>query len=105
MLNSTAFEQIARYYGVSSQLDMLVEECSELITAVQKVKRGQAYAFDNFVEELADVSIMTQQMLCYMSEEQRKQYNECIDYKLKRQLDRINKEKFDYFAWRKGINT
>ena len=53
-----------------NQLDMLVEECAELIKAVQKLKRAGdhgtdvelAAAMDNFIEEQEDVEIMLCQM-------------------------------------------
>ncbi len=53
--NVKACEQIAHYYGIDSQLEMLVEECSELITAVQKVKRETSTdAFANFIQFSAE---------------------------------------------------
>ncbi|MBE9509346.1 MAG: hypothetical protein IMY71_00585 [Bacteroidetes bacterium] len=42
-------------------MDMLVEECSELIQALQKFNHRHGNP-DNVVEELADVEIMCEQM-------------------------------------------
>lgn len=42
-------------WGIQSQLDQLVEECAELILAVQKMKRCHALFSDNFPEEMGDV--------------------------------------------------
>lgn len=43
---------------------MLQEECAELIVAASHLERGRKDAFDNFIEEIADVEIMIEQV-CY----------------------------------------
>ena len=48
-------------WGTISQLDMVVEECSELINAIQKWKR-QRYSMDDIVREGVDVEIMIEQL-------------------------------------------
>ena len=48
-------------WGIESQLDMMIEECAELIQAIQHIKRGR-YQFVNLFEELADVEIVLEQM-------------------------------------------
>ncbi len=45
--------------GVNNQIDMCIEECSELIQALCKYKRGRQH---NVEEEMADVFIMMTQM-------------------------------------------
>lgn len=50
-------------FGLDNQQKVLQEECGELIVAASHYQRGRHGAFDNFVEELADVSIMVKQML------------------------------------------
>lgn len=64
----------AKYYGYEAQSNKLVEECAELIQAVNKYRRvetglGQpvvedkkAIARDNLVEEIADVELMLEQV-------------------------------------------
>lgn len=47
-------------WGHSAQIDMIVEECSELILALQHFKRGRNTA-DEVANEIADVSIMLDQ--------------------------------------------
>jgi hypothetical protein len=42
-------------WGIESQLDMLVEECAELILAVQKSRRRRNKGNHSIPEELADV--------------------------------------------------
>ena len=49
-------------YGEESQIDMMIEECSELIRALCKWKRYRDAARDLVEEEMADVKIMLQQM-------------------------------------------
>lgn len=55
----------ANIFGRNSQLDMLVEECSELIQAIQKLKRTNFTGQDQFMnmcEEIADVKIVIEQI-------------------------------------------
>ena len=54
---STAIEK----YGSEAQKEMLYEECGELITAVARFKRGRT-AKKDIITELADVSIMIEQL-------------------------------------------
>lgn len=48
-------------YGAKAQIDQLVEECAEIIVAVSHVRRKRASLAD-FIDELADVTIMAQQV-------------------------------------------
>jgi len=48
-------------FGMDSQLDMAIEECSELIVAIQHYKRNRV-SWDSVAEELADVQLMTVQL-------------------------------------------
>jgi hypothetical protein len=48
-------------WGVSSQLDMVVEECAELIKAIQKVRRNREDWLP-IVEEAVDVGLMIEQL-------------------------------------------
>ena len=51
-------------YGIKHQMNMVMEECSELIKAVSKIFRyGKARGMENFIEELVDVIVVCQQML------------------------------------------
>ena len=65
---SEELKQIADYYGWDAQSNMLIEECAELIQAINKYKRVEdslarlSIAFDNLVEEIADVEIMLEQV-------------------------------------------
>lgn len=61
--------EIARYYGFDAQTNQLIEECAELIQAINKYKRkylrgqpvhesGGKAPRDMIVEEIADVEVM-----------------------------------------------
>lgn len=51
-------------YGVLPQVLMVVEECGELMSALSKYNRDRVEAKD-VITELADVSIMVEQMAVY----------------------------------------
>lgn len=65
---------IAGYYGYEAQSNQLVEECAELIQAVNKYRRAvhgigepvaeykKVVALDNLIEEIADVELMITQV-------------------------------------------
>ena len=67
-------KKIADHYGYEAQSSQLVEECAELIQAVNKYRRAKAGAgqpladykitvvLDNLIEEIADVEIMLEQI-------------------------------------------
>ena len=81
--------RIVNHYGVENQEGMMIEECSELITALRHKARGRATA-DDIIDELADVMIMAQQLSIIYG--QRKVENR-INEKLDRQIERIGAEK------------
>ena len=92
--------KITNHYSFKTQREILVEECAELIQAVQKLKRREKQVLDianttamqNYIEELADVSIMIEQMIQYMSPRLLGDYLVAITNKLDRQLQRIREE-------------
>ena len=63
---SKLYKKAVEKWGVEAQVDMVVEECAELILAIQKVKRklGKAPAKKllDVAYEIADVEIMLEQM-------------------------------------------
>ena len=82
--------EIARHYGYEAQREQFVEECSEAILAVQKVKRRCSNGnFINLAEEVADVLIMAEQMRILISQSL---IDEFIQKKLERQIQRIKEE-------------
>ena len=84
--------KIADYYGLDAQLDMLQEECAELIQAVSKYKRTRV---TNIVEEMADVFIMLDQIIYLLNKEVASVDVEefialWMEKKIRRQLERID---------------
>lgn len=81
---------IADRYGLMAQADIACEECSELIKALLKDRRGKA-TLEDVVDELADVEIMIEQLKhLYGCEEM---VDERIDFKIIRQLHRMKRGK------------
>lgn len=86
---NTSLKRIEDHYGIFNQRDMLVEECAELIQAISKCKRGEPGGYDNFLEEMADVQIMLDQMYDYVG---RDRILAIMGEKISRQLKRIEEE-------------
>lgn len=87
-MQQIVIQAIAENYGFSKQSDVCIEECSELIKAILKYRRGKGTVTD-IIDELADVEIMIEQMkdlLCCHSD-----VRERISFKLSRQQARIKK--------------
>lgn len=88
----------AEHYGYEAQSNQLVEECAELIQAVSKYRRARGtgqetllkeqVAFDNLIEEIADVEIMLEQIkhLLKIPEEDLLAYKQ---FKINRTKERI----------------
>ena len=91
---------IMQHYGTEHQKDILIEECAELIQAVEKSRRGiltedkPAYTYD-MISEMADVQIMLWQFESVMTAYARQCFEDEIQRKLLRQLERIEAEKED----------
>ena len=82
-------------YGTSSQVDMAIEECSELQKALLKHRRKPGEeAREAIIDEIADVEIMLNQLKLIFS--CTKDVSERVDYKIERQLERIKAR------WRNG---
>lgn len=87
-------EQIADYYGLPNQINMLIEESAEFIQAVNKAKRANGadeykVAVEHMEEELADVIIVAKQLRYLFGKDN---IDRIIDAKLDRQIERIKKE-------------
>lgn len=78
-------EEIFNHYGYNNQRKKLIEECSELIRAI--VRNDD----ENFIEELADVAILTEQILNHFFKYKEK-FTKTKEYKIDRQLERIKNE-------------
>ena len=80
------YNRVLNTFGIVNQTIMLVEECAELLSAVAKMKRGRA-GKEDIITELANVSIMVEQMAFFYGWED---YKEEKERKLTRLEDRIN---------------
>lgn len=85
-------KQIHKYYGTENQLEKLKEELNELYEAVVDFQENQSEANRNHLaEELADVEIVSKQVKSAVAGDEL--VNQFIQYKLNRQLKRIENEK------------
>lgn len=93
MMNVYADEEkvkkIAENYGLKNQLRQLMEECYELsVEASYSARTGTTV---KIIEEIADVIIMIEQVV-YLAKIDKCDIEDCINYKLNRQLKRIEEE-------------
>ena len=76
-----------RKYGVDKQDDIAIEEMSELTKAIIKNRRYKTFAtLESIYEELADVMIMTEQILMSLDKDRVQVY---INKKLERLNERL----------------
>lgn len=59
MTEKEIFETAIKVFGECNQENMAIEECAELIQAINKKHRGMEH---NIPEEIADVEIMLEQL-------------------------------------------
>lgn len=87
---------IASHYGEAPQQRMMMEECAELTQAICKLSRVKADDKDdarrNYIEELADVTIMAEQLYLLLDDKERQFLHNTLRFKLRRQFDRIERE-------------
>lgn len=79
------YENTLQKFGVENQLWMVVEEVGELLNAVGKMRRDRVTRED-VITELADVTIMCEQIAQYVGWED---YEKELDYKLNRLNQRL----------------
>lgn len=87
---SESCHTIANYYGKDNQVLIAIEEMSELTKELCKYFRR----FDRdkeIIEEIADAEIMLEQLKCLF--DIHTQVSDKIDYKLERQIRRIEQER------------
>lgn len=89
MIEDERIKKIADHYGIKRQMHQLAEECSELaVEASHSARKGTTV---KIIEEMADVLIMIEQVI-YLAEIDMCDIEDCINYKLDRQLERIKEE-------------
>ena len=90
MIEDERIKTIADHYGIEKQLHQLAEECSELaVEASHSARKGVTL---KIIEEMADVLLMIEQVI-YLANIAIEDIDECIKFKIDRQLERIKEEK------------
>ena len=90
MIEDERIRTIADHYGIKKQMHQLAEECSELaVEASHSARKGVTV---KIIEEMADVLLMIEQVV-YLANIAIDDINECIQFKIDRQLERIKEEK------------
>lgn len=90
-MNKQLLEKAIDTYGIEEQLLQTVEECAELIQAINKWRRSKDLenikdAVEHLSEEAADVIIMMEQLKIIIGEHK---INWWIDFKLQRLAERL----------------
>lgn len=95
MIETKLLQQVLDKWGSTAQIDMIIEECAELILALQKMKRnyGKNSTRDkklimNVCDEIADVKIMIKQAELLFD---KKLIQARVDYKMNRLKKRLQK--------------
>jgi len=84
--------RIADYYGKQAQLIQAMEELGELTQAIARRMNKKTFKTDELYSEMADVYIMLEQVK-YLELMNQDELEDMIDYKIDRQLDRIEEDK------------
>lgn len=96
------FLQIIEFYGIGNQQRKFWEECGELSEAIttHELKQSVEYEIplteivgtkEHIAEEISDVCVLLRQFMAIYDISQ-EQINEIMEYKVNRQLKRINEE-------------
>lgn len=82
-------KRIISFYGESAQLIVALEELAELQKEITKKIRKKTFSPDDcFVEELADVAIMLEQLIVIFGVDECR-LNSFVKYKINRTLEKI----------------
>lgn len=94
-------KQNADHYGYDSQSTQCIEECAELIQAINKRRRimgigqptkiSKTQSYKNLVEEIADVEVMLEQII-HLEGIERKEIDKIKKMKIKRTVHNIFQE-------------
>lgn len=82
-------KKIAHHYGYEEQREELIAAVANLISAAQECKKSHAAAFDCFVDELANIKILTEQMIELIGADT---VNARIDWMLDIMAEQIDRE-------------
>jgi NTP pyrophosphatase (non-canonical NTP hydrolase) len=88
------YDRAIKKWGEMGQLDQMIEECAELIVALNKYKRMKNYiaqkkegVMENLYEELADVKLCLEQMEFMFGKDK---VNATLDKKIQKFLSQLN---------------
>ena len=81
------YDKAISKWGMRPQVDMVFEECGELINALAKWLRGRGNG-EEVITELADVQIMIEQMTSIFGKDK---FDAEVERKLIRLKERLNK--------------
>lgn len=84
------YEAAIAQYGMRSQIWMAVEEMSELTKELAKLNRHKGTTVDALVDEIADVTIMMEQLRIVFRADEKVQAR--IDFKVHRLQERLSME-------------
>lgn len=97
-------KEAVEMWGTTAQLWMLVEECSELTTAVCKMHRASSNQHDAlvaFIDELVDVSVMVDQWILEVGQEA---FDRVRDSKMRRLAGKLERyretHRGDLYPWK-----
>jgi NTP pyrophosphatase (non-canonical NTP hydrolase) len=83
--NNQLYNYAITKWGVSTQINMAIEECSELITKLIKYNRkNNGSTKQEIIDEIADVMIMCEQLRLIFG------YNE-VEFRKNKKLNRLEK--------------
>ena len=85
-------KQIADHYSTNIRLGVFQEEAAEMIVAISKVNRELPNAAEKYIEALADLSIMVEEQVSRMDEDEKVEYYMKINEKLNKRMDIIKTE-------------
>lgn len=80
-MSDKILQQAIATWGETAQMDMVQEECAELITAIAHYKRGRIAEYD-LIDECADAIIMTRQLRLILGVDE-------VDERITQKLDRL----------------
>lgn len=81
--------KIREFFGFDKQLDKTKEELVELKNAIDAYKKDKTKGLDNYLEEMADVHIMLQQLIQELTFEEYNTLYMIVGHKIDRTLERI----------------
>ena len=92
---NTLYDDCMKFWGLEKQLRMVQEECAELILAVSYYLRDRKGGHENLIEELADVRLITDQIIHHFGEHEIKCIIDVKSDIVKNKLEKYKQEAKD----------